>query len=382
MRKILNRFFLLITFSLIFLLTGCSNAEENLENYYYVMAIGIDKSEEAKINLSVQIAINSSNESSEQGSSQSSSANIYSVPCNSIDSGISILNNFLSKKINVSHCSAIVFSEELAKDGIKPYINSLGNNAEIRPTCNVIISSTTSLDALEKISNSTENFSSRFYEFLKTSAKYTGYSITPELSEFFYCLNFGTNSAIATYATVSKKTIQNTGIAIFHEDKFISNLSVLDSISYALITDRLESATISVANPKNPDKLIDVLIKQIKKPSITCDLINNYPFIKINLNLEYDILSSTYEIDADSKNGNQQLENSINIYVQEIVSNFLYEISHKYNTDLCNFENKTLLNYFTLDDFEKIHWKEIYKDSYFKVNIKGKIENLGMFSQE
>ena len=76
------------------------------------------------------------------------------------------------------------------------------------------------------------------------------------------------------------------------------------------------------------------------------------------------------------------LEDAINSYIQEIVSSFLYEVSHKYDVDLCNFKNKMLSNYLTLDEFEKIHWDEIYKDSYFKVNVKGKIENLGMFSQE
>ena len=327
------------------------------------------------------LQIQSGGESS-SGSEQSNSSNIYTVPCNSIDSGISILNNFLSKKINVSHCSAIIFSEDLAKKGIKEYINSLGNNTEIRPTCNIIISNKTSLKALENISNSTENFSSRFYEFLKTSAKYTGYSITPELSEFFYCLNFGKSSNIATYATVSDDTIQNTGIAIFDKDKFVSNLSVLDSISYALIADRLETSTISIKSTSNNDKLIDVLIKQTKKPEINCNIINSYPFIKIKLFLEYEILSSTYELNLNNIEENTLLENEIESYIQEMVSSFLYEISHKYNVDLCNFENKILANYLTLDEFEKIHWDKIYQDSYFEVEVKGTISNLGMFSQE
>ena len=302
MRKLSNRIFLILTFALVFLLTGCTNTEENLENYYYVMALGIDKGEDTKINLSAQIAANSSESSgSDSGSSQYDSSNIYSVPCNSIDSGISILNNFLSKKINISHCSAIIISQEVATEGVKEYINSLGNNPEIRPTCNIIISSTTGLDALEKISESSENFSSRFYEFLKSSAKYTGYSIAPELSEFFYCLNFGENSSIATYANVSDETLQNTGIAIFNKDKYINNLTVLDSISFSLITDRLKESTVSIPNPKDPSKLIDVLIKQNKSPKIDCNIVNSYPFIKINLSLEYDILSSTYELDADSE---------------------------------------------------------------------------------
>ena len=382
MRKLLNRLFLFITFALIFLLTGCSNSEENLENYYYVMAIGIDESKDTNINLSVQIASNTQSSDSNEGSSQSSSSNIYTVPCNSVDSGISILNNYLSKKINLSHCAAIIFSENLAKTGIKQYINSLGNNTEIRPTCNVIISSTTGLDALEKISNSNENFSSKFYEFIKTSSRYTGYSINPELSEFFYCLNFGTNSAVATYAYVSDETLQNTGIAIFDKDKFISNLSVLDSVSYALITDRLESATISVKNPKNPNQLIDVAIKQIKNPDIHCSLINSYPFIEIKFSLEYDILSTSHNIDTDSFSGTKLLEETINSYTQEMILSFLYEISHKYHVDICNFKNKILSNYLTLDEFEKIHWTEIYQDSHFKVSVTGKLVDLGMFSEE
>ncbi len=383
MQKLRNRIFLVLSFILIFLLTGCTNSEENLENYYYVMAIGIDKGEDTKINLSVQIASNSSgSQDSDGGSSQSNSSNIYSVPCNSIDSGISILNNFLSRKINVSHCSAIIMSQELASSGVKEYINALGNNTEIRPTCNIIISSTTALDALEKISDSSENFSARFYEFLKTSARYTGYSIVPELSEFFYCLNFEESSNIATFATVSDEIFQNTGIAIFNKDKFIGNLSALDSISFSLITDRLEGATISVANPKNSDKLIDVLIKQVKEPKIDCNLINSYPFIKITFSLEYDVLSSTYEIDTASEKGDKLLENSINSYIQEMITSFLYKISHKYNVDICNFKNKMLQEYLTLDEFEKIHWDEIYKDSYFEIEVNGEIESLGMFSQE
>ena len=61
MRKILNRFsFIILLFLFIFFLSGCTNSvEENLENYYYVMAIGLDSGTDTKIKLSVQIASNS-----------------------------------------------------------------------------------------------------------------------------------------------------------------------------------------------------------------------------------------------------------------------------------------------------------------------------------
>ena len=381
MKGLKNSLLILTTIISCFLLSGCANPKENLENYYYVMALGIDSSEEETINLSVQIASNSS-ESSEKETSQSSTSNIYTVPCYSIDSGLSILNNYLSKKLNLSHCSAIIFSKEIAQNGIKNYINSLGNNLEIRPTCNIIISSTTGLEALETISSSNEQFTSKFYEFIKNSAKYTGYSINPELSEFFYCINMKTSPAIATYATISNETIQNTGIAIFNGDKLLDDLTVLDSVSYSLIANRLEGATLTIKNPINSYELIDVEIEQIKNPSISCYLINNYPYIEINLYLEYSLLSSSYSIDTKTSNGNNLLKGAINKYIQEIVLSFLYETSHKYNVDLCNFRNIISSNYLTLDEFNKIHWEEIYKDSYFTVNIHGEITDLGIFSNE
>lgn len=102
----------IILILLLFTLTGCYDAS-SIEDCYYVVALGIDLSENNLYNISIQIAKNKSNSSSSD-SSQSSSYTIYTVEAETIESGITILNNYLNKKINLSHCSAIVFSEELA----------------------------------------------------------------------------------------------------------------------------------------------------------------------------------------------------------------------------------------------------------------------------
>ena len=100
-----------------------------------------------------------------------------------------LINNYLSKKIDLSHCSAIIFSEKLARNGIIDIINTLGNNIEIRPNANIIISNANALDILENVSSSGESFSSRLYEFIINSTDYTGYSIISNLGDFFYNMN-------------------------------------------------------------------------------------------------------------------------------------------------------------------------------------------------
>lgn len=107
-----------------FSLSGCYSAQA-LETLAYAVAIGIDKGKNDKLNLSFQFAILGDSSSSGSGSSQSQESTVTSVECSSIDSGINLVDNYISKKVNLSHCKAIIISEELAYEGVSEYIFTL-----------------------------------------------------------------------------------------------------------------------------------------------------------------------------------------------------------------------------------------------------------------
>lgn len=205
---------IVISYFILFFLTGCYDAT-GIEDFYYNMALGIDKSSKSSIKLSVQISKVSSSPSS--SSKQSSNYKIYTVDCTSIDSGINILNNYLNKRINLSHCSAIVFSEEIAQDGLKEYVNILANNSQIRPTCNIIISSKSAYDVLDKVANSGEPFSSRLYDYILTSVDYTGYTVDSTFSNFFSKINSSETQATTVYCSVIDDHIQNSRCCSFQK---------------------------------------------------------------------------------------------------------------------------------------------------------------------
>ena len=82
--------------------TGCYSAE-GIETLAYVVAIGIDKGESDKIRVSLQFAILSDASSGSGGSSsQSQESTVTTVDCASIDSGITLINSYISKKVNLS----------------------------------------------------------------------------------------------------------------------------------------------------------------------------------------------------------------------------------------------------------------------------------------
>lgn len=368
----------ILTFFL-FSLTGCYDSK-GIEDFYYIVAMGIDKKDDNLITLSIQIAKSSS--SSSKSTEQSSDYKIYTVDCNSIDSGINILNNYLNKKISLSHCSVVVFSEDIAKEGIKKYVNILGNDTEIRPSCNVIISSKSAYDVLDNVSNSGENFSSRLYEYILTSIDYTGYTVNSNFSGFFSKINSTQTQATAIYGLVDNKTIQNCGAAVFKGDKMVGKLTPTQTIAHLILSDQLDTCMVSVDNPFIVENKIDLNLRRTTSPDIKIDLINNTPFISVNLELEATVDSSGQNFDYTIGDNIEKIEISANEYLESLLEEYLYLISKDYNSDIVGFGGILSAKYQTIKDFDKIHWNDIFKDSFFDIDVNTIITSSHLFNKE
>ena len=117
----MSKNFVTIVVSLILLVifaNGFSAAytSRKIGNLAYVLALGIDVGEKAKMKVSAQFT-KSASVSPGSGTSAEDIDNIVLVSgeANSIFSGINLLNSYIGKEINLSHCSLIIFSEEFAK---------------------------------------------------------------------------------------------------------------------------------------------------------------------------------------------------------------------------------------------------------------------------
>ena len=69
--------------------------------------------EKSDLKMSFHLSIPSKN-SSNVNSSDSPDTLIDTIECPSIESGISLANGYISKKLNLSHCKVLIFSEEIA----------------------------------------------------------------------------------------------------------------------------------------------------------------------------------------------------------------------------------------------------------------------------
>ena len=88
-------------------------SKQDINDLAYVVALGVDVGENNDLKISFQLSIPSQN-SSEGGSGSSPDTTIDTLECSSIESGVSLANGYVSKKINLSHCKVLVISEEIA----------------------------------------------------------------------------------------------------------------------------------------------------------------------------------------------------------------------------------------------------------------------------
>lgn len=392
-----------IIIALLFSLTGCYDAT-GIEELAYVVALGLDLNDNNQLELSVQVATseNNSSDNSSGNTSQSKSSNVTTIECNTIDSGLSLINSHISKKINLSHCQVILISEKLAKNGVSSYMDTLLNNSGLRNDCSIIVTKCDVKDYLNNVNPTLENLTARFYEYTLDSAKYSGYTIDITLFEFYSKMN---SSCSQTYAILGntidnsnsqqveengnyvagsipitdKDLIDNIGIAVFKDDKLVGELSGLNSICHILVNNELKSCTISIPSPFDPndnlENYIDLNLTSEKKTKCQVDFNNGHPHIIVDVYLIAQGLSMNNNLDSYSVSQIHDIEASSSDYISKQITNYLYKTSKEFESDICEFGIYALKKYPTIDDWYASNWLDNYKNSTFDVNVHFNLES-------
>lgn len=163
-----------------------SHSVQSVDDLGYVVAMGIDTGENDNVKVTFQFTM--PNSSGENNAGETAPSVIDTIEADSLNSAMSLMNTFVSKELNLSHCKIVVFSEEKATLGIEKEITALMNNVQIRPDCNIIISTSTAEKYIRSVSPSLENLVAKFYEILPSSSQYTGYTEDIQLGEFYHKL--------------------------------------------------------------------------------------------------------------------------------------------------------------------------------------------------
>lgn len=405
MNKLFKKLFIALLIIMLLLAFSKSYSTLNIDNLSVIVAMGIDVSD--KNNLAISFQFTNASSVSESGTSEQAPSIIYTVDASSISSGINLINTYIGKSVNLSHCKVVAFSEEFATQGISDEIYTLINDTQVRPSTNIVISKTSARYYLEQSKPLFENLITKYYEVFSASSSYTGFTSNATIGDFFnslichscepYAILGGVtnNSTEYTGATNSENdsstksnasslsgqsTAENTGLAVFKDDSLVGELNSIETLCFSIIRNNVDGFLISVPNPNKANSYIDLYVTPLTSPKVKVDIVNGTPYIQLDCTFTGRIYSMEAGADYLDSNLLTQVSNSCNSYLETVLTEYLYKTSKALNSDINGFGKIAIKNFLTLEQFYDYNWREKYKDSFFKVNIDSSIRSSSLLT--
>ena len=392
MKKNFIKIFIIILIIIFFISFSYSYKTLNIENLAFVVALGIDSSDSKEIKVTFQFV---NPPSTSEGSNQESKIFQDTVDCNSIPNAINIMNSYLARKIDLSHCRNIVFSEDIAKNGISNYIYTLMNDVQVRPTSNIIVTTCSANEYIKNSKPSLETSITRYYDIFTNSGHYTGYVSNASIGNFYnalvcnscepYTILGGISSASSTN---SKSTVpsdsniksgsspisgmrssENIGMAAFKHDKLIGELDAIETVCFHILKNNLNGFIISVPEPEDNNSKIDLLITPKANTKIKVNLINGSPYIKIDTSFYAKMYSMDENTSYLNPNAIESISNICNKYLEDVLLSYLYKTSVEFKSDINGIGKYALSNFSTNTEFKNYNWVNNYTNSTFKVTV-------------
>lgn len=344
-----------------------------IDDLAYVIGMGFDNGTDGTIRLSLQIAIPLSSEQS-GGSGQSKSSIVKTIECNTINGGINLVNSYLSKKLNLSYCKVVVFSEDISSKNIINYACTLINDIEVRPYCNVLISRCEASYFLENSEPLLEKLSSKYYRSETSSERNTGYAEQVTLLQFYndYYDTFGEPHAVLgeiTSAESEKNHIENFGLVAFHNGVMTGELSGVDTVYHLIVTNQLQNTTISVPSPFDDYEYIALHIDSTYCKN-KVKIVNGFPYIMCDVGFTTRVLSSSVSANYLTKENIAKIEEYANSYFKSHIEEYLYKTSLELKSDISKFGRFAVRNFLTWDEWKKYDWANKYPNSTFNVKVR------------
>lgn len=404
--KFLQNLFI-ITLIIVFIIAFSSSyLSLSIDNLAYVLAIGIDKADNDKLQVTFQFS--TTTPASESGSTEKTPTVMNSVTTSSLSTAINLIDSYMGKEINMSHCNIIIFSEELAVEGISDEIYTLINDTQVRPSANIVVSKCTAKYYLEKTAPELENLISKYYEILTNSSQYTGFMPNSTIGDFFNSIICKTCQPCAILGGLTTENTnpqavnssqgneniksnqapidgqngtENIGIAAFKEDKLVGELSAIDTISYLCVKNHISRFLISVPDPINSGKYLDIYLNPIIPTKVKLDTSTSSPYIKLTAGFMGRIYSMSNNAKYLEPDVLEAISESCNKYLESAFSEYLYKTAKEFETDINGFGKYALKNFFTTEEYTNYNWPENYKNSFFDVKVNTSVKS-GMLITE
>lgn len=373
----MNRYiFLLFIIIFCLLLTGCWNYNE-INSLYIVAGIAIDKVKETEqYNITTEL-INIKDNKREQS--------FESILLESKgDSILDAVNNMIrisAKKPYWEHAISIIISEQVAREGIMPFLDVMGRDEEPRLNTNIYISKEKS--AKEIIQNKSLSTDIRSYELGIMSNESKRLVHVPVLKTYEVINELAipkVHIVLPTVVSFSNDGVNTnllSGGAVFSMGKLVGFLGEDDMRTYLFIKDQVELGVLNIkAKENNPN---DTIILQIFGSNTKIKPIYGAEKIGFDIKVKTDVTIAelTTMTDYISISGREKLKVLAEESLKEQIENLIKNVQEEFGFDIFGFGNIIRQRNPKLWKQIEKDWNQIFMDLDLNIECDIHIRNSG-----
>jgi spore germination protein KC len=373
---------ILISLHIIPLLSGCWNQKE-LNDLAFVMAMGIDKGEHKRFDVTVQL-VNPGNVSTGQsGGGQGLPIAVYKASGDTLTEAARNATKKVSRRLYYAHTNIVVISEKLAREGIYNIIDAFEREPEFRTTTQIVVARdstaeeiVTALTILDKIP------SSKITKEIETTEKMLGENLKVNIDDLVSALvSTGKQPMISGYQIMGNKEeaskadnltkttahayLKADGLAIFNDGK----------LKGWIMNDKARGAVWLLNKVKSTDINLDWKGKKAalnltplrSKTKVSAKIINGKPIIQVVLKEESIISEINTSMNLDNPATIQEIEKIMGEKIEKEIMSSIKE-AQRQKCDIFGFGEKVhLANPKFWKKIEK-NWDEQFANT--KVTVK------------
>lgn len=294
------------------ILSACWNQKE-LTDLAFVMAIGIDKGEHEKFDVSFQI-VNPGNVSSGQdGGGQGLPIAVYKSSGDTITEAARKATKKISRRLYYAHTNLIVVSEDVARNGLLDIIDALDRDPEFRTTTELVVMRDASAELLvSALANLDKMPVNKITKEIKATEAMFGENMSINIDYFLEGLvSKGKEPIVNGFKIIGNKDmvgvakeLEHTrteavlaadGLAIFKKGKLIGWIDYEKARGVVWILDRVKSTSVNIDWNGKKDAITMALLRSKTKVSVR--ITNEKPVIHIAIEDEGWISEANTNVD-------------------------------------------------------------------------------------
>lgn len=376
--------------------SGCWSYQE-VDETGFILFLGLDRGVENKLTWSAQVAkprviVGAAGGNGGMSSPENDVQSIVnvSVEAPTFTAAMTMMNIFLDRRLSLKHLKVIVFSEELAREGMMTYLGVMGRYPEFRRS--VIVAVCRGITARELLENNNrvlEVNPAKHAEMVTAFSQFTGFIPAQPQFHYFYndakaddadpvCLMVGLRretpqgegppvtgeewiSEGAYYAGELPRSggnnVEIIGAAVFQNDRYVGDINGDQMTGLMLIRGTFNETNLSIEDPFDPSKMLAFNLTAYRSPQFQVDLSGPVPRIHVIVRLEGTLLGSqNLSVGFEEESNRLILEAIINQQLEGFMADIIDRAQNEFQADILHLGKIVKHKFLTIQQWREYDW--------------------------